>query len=103
MYVILTTILGALAIAAMGVAVALALALSMPSGRGRLSGALLGQERHPIAWACTVALIAMCGSLYYSEVVHFVPCSLCWYQRIAMYPTSPTRMRSRGGSSRETS
>ena len=26
------------------------------------------------------------GSLYYSEVAHFEPCSLCWYQRIALYP-----------------
>ncbi|NNF28983.1 MAG: disulfide bond formation protein B [Gemmatimonadetes bacterium] len=26
------------------------------------------------------------GSLYLSEVAHLVPCSLCWYQRFAMYP-----------------
>lgn len=30
--------------------------------------------------------IAMAGSLYYSEVAHFAPCELCWFQRIAMYP-----------------
>ena len=29
---------------------------------------------------------ATIGSLYFSEVAHFVPCTLCWYQRIAMYP-----------------
>lgn len=29
---------------------------------------------------------AMVGSLYYSEVAHFIPCEFCWYQRIAMYP-----------------
>jgi len=28
---------------------------------------------------------AMAGSLYFSEVAHYVPCTLCWYQRIAMY------------------
>lgn len=33
-----------------------------------------------------IAAIAVSGSLYYSEVAHFVPCTLCWYQRIAMYP-----------------
>src|SRR5687768_15260869 len=33
-----------------------------------------------------VALIATAGSLYFSEVAHFVPCKLCWFQRIAMYP-----------------
>ena len=38
----------------------------------------------PLAWL--VALTATLGSLYYSEVANFVPCKLCWYQRIAMYP-----------------
>lgn len=38
----------------------------------------------PLAWA--VALIATVGSLYFSEVVGFIPCNLCWYQRILMYP-----------------
>ena len=32
------------------------------------------------------ALGATAGSLYFSEVADFVPCSLCWYQRTAMYP-----------------
>ncbi|MBC7460462.1 MAG: disulfide bond formation protein B [Thermoleophilia bacterium] len=30
--------------------------------------------------------MATIGSLYFSEVRHFQPCLLCWYQRIAMYP-----------------
>lgn len=38
--------------------------------------------------AALVAIVTTCGSLYYSEVAHFVPCKLCWYQRIAMYPLS---------------
>ena len=33
-----------------------------------------------------LALVAMAGSLYYSEVAGFIPCRLCWYQRILMYP-----------------
>jgi disulfide bond formation protein DsbB len=37
-----------------------------------------------IAWI--VAVVATAGSLIYSEVVHFIPCRLCWFQRIAMYP-----------------
>lgn len=37
-----------------------------------------------LAWLA--AVIATLGSLYYSEIVGFVPCTLCWYQRIAMYP-----------------
>jgi len=39
--------------------------------------------------AFLVASIATLGSLYLSEVAHFVPCTLCWYQRIAMYPLVP--------------
>ena len=37
-----------------------------------------------LAWL--VALVATVGSLIYSEVAHFIPCRLCWFQRIAMYP-----------------
>lgn len=36
--------------------------------------------------AATVAIGATVGSLYFSERAGFVPCELCWYQRIAMYP-----------------
>ena len=32
-----------------------------------------------------VAGTAMLGSLYYSEIVGYTPCVLCWYQRIAIY------------------
>ena len=41
---------------------------------------------HYLTMAWLVALTATAGSLYYSEVAHFVPCEFCWYQRIAMYP-----------------
>lgn len=37
-----------------------------------------------IAWI--TAVVSMAGSLYFSEVLGFAPCTLCWYQRIAMYP-----------------
>lgn len=36
------------------------------------------------AWA--QSLMATLGSLYFSEIAHFPPCILCWYQRIFMYP-----------------
>jgi disulfide bond formation protein DsbB len=36
------------------------------------------------AWG--VALLATAGSLYFSEFANYTPCTLCWYQRIAMYP-----------------
>jgi len=37
-----------------------------------------------LAWV--VAVVATLGSLYFSEVMKFFPCKLCWYQRILMYP-----------------
>ena len=37
-----------------------------------------------LAWV--TALVAMGGSLVFSEVMELPPCVLCWYQRIAMYP-----------------
>lgn len=33
-----------------------------------------------------VALVATMGSLYFGEVLKYPPCTLCWYQRICMYP-----------------
>jgi disulfide bond formation protein DsbB len=36
--------------------------------------------------AFVAALTGTLGSLYYSEIASFVPCTLCWYQRILMYP-----------------
>ncbi|WP_020619272.1 disulfide oxidoreductase [Paenibacillus daejeonensis] len=38
------------------------------------------------AWL--VAVVATLGSLYFSEIRGFIPCELCWYQRILMYPLS---------------
>lgn len=36
--------------------------------------------------AALVATVATLGSLYLSEIAEFVPCRLCWFQRIGMYP-----------------
>jgi disulfide bond formation protein DsbB len=36
------------------------------------------------AWG--VSLIATLGSLFFSEIMKFIPCDLCWFQRIFMYP-----------------
>lgn len=33
-----------------------------------------------IAWICVLS------SLYYSEIVGYEPCKLCWFQRIFIYP-----------------
>lgn len=32
------------------------------------------------------SMLATAGSLFMSELAGFVPCELCWYQRVFMYP-----------------
>jgi disulfide bond formation protein DsbB len=43
-------------------------------------------SENALIFSFIVALGAMLGSLFYSEVVGYEPCILCWYQRIFMYP-----------------
>ena len=51
----------------------------------RVRGGLWGYE----LWAAfVVAAIATGGSLFFSETAHFVPCELCWFQRVCTYPLS---------------
>jgi disulfide bond formation protein DsbB len=51
------------------------------------AGYLFDDVRRNAVWfAFPVALVTTLGSLYLSQIAHFVPCPLCWYQRICMYP-----------------
>jgi disulfide bond formation protein DsbB len=45
-------------------------------------------EGYELWLAFLVAAIATGGSLFFSEIAGFVPCELCWFQRICMYPLS---------------
>ena len=85
-YTGIVQILAVFAVLATAAAVGLLVAHGSGAGRAWLRDKLGGRELHPIGWAWFVALMAMSGSLYFSDVVGFVPCLLCWYQRIAMYP-----------------
>lgn len=42
--------------------------------------------------AFLVSAVATAGSLFFSEIAHFEPCRLCWFQRISMYPLSITTL-----------
>lgn len=42
--------------------------------------------------AFLVAALATGGSLFMSEVANFVPCELCWLQRVFMYPLAITTL-----------
>jgi disulfide bond formation protein DsbB len=48
--------------------------------------AQVGRVALPLAWV--IALVTTLGSLYYSKVQGYLPCELCWYQRICLYPWS---------------
>ncbi|OXM87242.1 disulfide oxidoreductase [Paenibacillus rigui] len=43
-------------------------------------------KRYGMYMAWVVSLVAVGGSLFFSEVLRFEPCKLCWFQRIFMYP-----------------
>jgi disulfide bond formation protein DsbB len=62
--------------------------VALVGARGPLTGVrslLWGYE----LWAAfVVAAIATGGSLFFSQVANFIPCELCWFQRICMYPLS---------------
>ncbi|HEX2784021.1 MAG TPA: disulfide bond formation protein B [Ilumatobacteraceae bacterium] len=71
-----------LALIAGGGALTLVVARLLPAGAGLVD--IVRPLRLWLAWL--VAAVAMAGSLYFSESANFVPCKLCWFQRIAMYP-----------------
>jgi disulfide bond formation protein DsbB len=77
-------VLGTLATAGVATVVGLAvLAVAAPERLRPVRAALTGLGP---AFGGAVAVVAMLGSLWFSEGAHFPPCELCWYQRIAMYP-----------------
>lgn len=43
-------------------------------------------QQFGVYFAWIVSLVATGGSLYFSEIIGFIPCTLCWVQRIFMYP-----------------
>jgi disulfide bond formation protein DsbB len=82
-------------LAALGVAGQVLAALLLLVGIGWLVGLRgMGEglrrtlEGYELWLVFLVASIATGGSLFFSEIAGFVPCELCWFQRICMYPLS---------------
>ena len=44
------------------------------------------RQENSLLFMWAVSLIATLGSLYFSQVRGYIPCELCWVQRIFMYP-----------------
>jgi len=65
-----------------------ALVLRATGGPAWLAGLRVDLGRGALWLAWVIAVVTTLGSLYYSEVQGYVPCKLCWFQRIAMYPLS---------------
>jgi len=68
-------------------AAVVALAGVVRLGGGDRTLAALQDVGEVALWAAwVVAATTTAGSLYYSLGAHYLPCELCWYQRICMYP-----------------
>lgn len=81
------SLLGLLALVGVAAAVPILLAARFVPAAARARDelvAVVGPVALPLA--LVVAVVAMVGSLWFSEVVGLTPCTLCWYQRIAIYP-----------------
>lgn len=69
------------------VAVVLVYLYGLLSGKKSLIHRINGLLRHHyLLFGLIVSLIATLGSLFYSNIMQFNPCGLCWWQRIFMYP-----------------
>lgn len=79
-----TVILSALTVLAQILSVILLLSLI---GKGGKSNPIVGWfGRNGLLFGFIISMIAMLGSLFYSEIASYTPCEMCWYQRILMYP-----------------
>lgn len=75
----LTALVGAVAIVVTAV-------VARRDPAGPAAGLLADVAPAALPLAAVVAATSMGGSLLFSEVLGYPPCTLCWYQRIAMYP-----------------
>ena len=82
-FLVLTIVADAIVLVAVVCAVA---ALVSPGARATVVSWARAIAPQSVAFAWIVATVTTLGSLYYSEHAGFLPCELCWYQRIVMYP-----------------
>jgi len=83
--IVLLAVLGVVGqvVAAMLVVAAVFRVAGIPGPLLSIRSAVWGYE----LWlAFVVTAVATAGSLFFSEIANFVPCELCWFQRIFMYP-----------------
>jgi disulfide bond formation protein DsbB len=82
-FLVLTLVVDAVLVVAIVLAVT---ALVSRGAREQVRALACAVAPQAVLLAWIVAIVTTAGSLYYSEHAGFVPCELCWYQRIVMYP-----------------
>jgi len=82
-FLVLTLAADAVVVVALVLAIA---ALVSPRARAVVVSLATAVAPQAVLFAWIVATVTTLGSLYYSEHAGFIPCELCWYQRIVMYP-----------------
>ncbi len=83
------SVLGILTILGQAILVFLLILLVIPKKKNSAVSRLYEFIRvNAFNFAFLVASIATFGSLFLSEVAGFIPCKLCWWQRIFMYPSA---------------
>jgi disulfide bond formation protein DsbB len=82
-FLVLTLVADAVVVVALVLALA---AVVSPRARAAVMSFVATVAPQSVLLAWIVATVTTLGSLYYSEHAGFVPCELCWYQRIVMYP-----------------
>ncbi len=82
----LNVILGAGTIVLQILSVATLLVLSLRS-KDKSNAYLDFVSKHFLVFAFAISVFASVFPLVYSEIINFAPCSLCWWQRVFMFPT----------------
>ncbi len=44
-------------------------------------------NKHVLVFSFLISIVASVFPLVYSEIINFLPCYLCWWQRVFMFPT----------------
>ena len=82
--IVALAVLGVVGLVVAGVLLVAGLA-AIVGVRGPLVGLGRAMEGYELWLAFLVSSIGTGGSLFFSEIAHYIPCELCWFQRVCMY------------------
>jgi disulfide bond formation protein DsbB len=85
--IVALSVLGVVAQVVVGLLILVGLA-ALIGARGPLAAIRSAIWGYELWLAFVVTAVATGGSLFFSEIAGYIPCELCWFQRICMYPLS---------------